>query len=86
MKQHFELTYQTSFQSNSLLKLQQFCTDYIIKSAEKIFRSLDFTSLPEKLLISLIEKDDLQMKEIEVWEYVLKWEYITHSRSYNLDR
>ncbi|UZO04988.1 uncharacterized protein OCT59_025349 [Rhizophagus irregularis] len=24
-------------------------------------------------LISLIKRDDLQMKEIEVWEYVLKW-------------
>jgi hypothetical protein len=27
----------------------------------------------EKSLISLIKRDDLQMKEVEVWEYVLKW-------------
>ena len=32
-----------------------------------------FTSLPEKLLISLIKSDDLQMKEVEIWEHVLKW-------------
>src|ERR1051325_10037133 len=43
------------------------------KSPEKIFKSLDFTSLPEKSLVSLIKKDNLQMKEIEVWEHVLKW-------------
>ncbi|RGB40657.1 hypothetical protein C1646_687352 [Rhizophagus diaphanus] len=45
----------------------------MVKSPEKIFKSLDFTSLPEKSLISLIKRDDLQMKEIEVWEHVLKW-------------
>jgi len=73
MEQHFELTYQTCFQSNNLSKLQQFCMDLMAKSPEKIFKSLDFTSLSEKSLISIIKRDDLQMKEIEVWEHVLKW-------------
>ncbi len=73
IEQHFELTHQTSFQSIFLLKLQRVCTDFMTKSPEKIFKSLDFTSLPEKSLISLIKRDDLQMKEIEVWEHVLKW-------------
>ena len=73
LKQNFELVNRISFQSNSLLKLQQFCIDFMIKSPEKIFKSLDFASLPEKSLMSLIERDDLQMKEIEVWDNVLKW-------------
>ncbi|GBB91901.1 hypothetical protein RclHR1_19330001 [Rhizophagus clarus] len=73
MEQQFELIYQTSFHSNSLLELQKFCTDCITKSPEKIFKSLDFTSLPEKSLISLIERDDLQMDEVKIWEHVLKW-------------
>ncbi|UZO05042.1 uncharacterized protein OCT59_025403 [Rhizophagus irregularis] len=73
MEQHFELIHRTSFQSNSLLELQQYCTDFMVKSPEKIFKSLDFTSLSEKSLIQLIKRDDLQMKEIEVWEHVLKW-------------
>ncbi|PKY17438.1 hypothetical protein RhiirB3_430068, partial [Rhizophagus irregularis] len=50
MEQHFELIHRTSFQSNSLIKIQQFCTDFMVKSPEKIFKSLDFTSLPEKSL------------------------------------
>ncbi|GBC02826.1 hypothetical protein RclHR1_04840009 [Rhizophagus clarus] len=66
MKQHFELTYQTSFQSNNLLRLQQFCTDLIANSPEKIFKSFDLISLSENSLIQLIKRDDLQMKEIEV--------------------
>jgi hypothetical protein len=73
MEQHFELIHRTSFQSNSLLEFQQFCTDFMAKSPEKIFKSLDFTSLPEKSLVQLIKRDDLQMKEVEVWEHVLKW-------------
>ncbi|EXX62603.1 uncharacterized protein OCT59_029128 [Rhizophagus irregularis] len=73
IEQHFELTYRTSFQSNSLLELQNYCTDFMDKFPEKVFKSLDFASLPEASLISLIIKDDLQMKEIEIWEHVLKW-------------
>ncbi|GES90238.1 hypothetical protein GLOIN_2v1882676 [Rhizophagus clarus] len=73
MEQRFEFIYRTSFQSHNLSEIQKFCIDFMAKFPEKIFKSLDFTSLPEKFLISLIKKDDLQMKEIEVWEYVLKW-------------
>ncbi|GBB87259.1 hypothetical protein RclHR1_01370018 [Rhizophagus clarus] len=73
MEQNFELTHRISFQSNNLSEIQNFCTGFMAKSPEKIFKSLDFTSLPENSLISLIKRDDLQMKEIEVWEHVLKW-------------
>ncbi|GBB91481.1 hypothetical protein RclHR1_01880012 [Rhizophagus clarus] len=73
IEQHFGLIHNASFQSNSLLLLQDFCTNFIAKFPEKVFKSLDFVSFPEKSLISLIERDDLQMKEIEIWEYVLKW-------------
>jgi hypothetical protein len=73
IEQYFELIYQTSFHSNSLLELQNFCTNIMAKFPEKIFKSLDFTSLSEKSLVSLIKRDDLQMKEIEIWEHVLKW-------------
>ncbi|GBB85473.1 hypothetical protein RclHR1_00120027 [Rhizophagus clarus] len=54
--------------------LLQEVVDYLQnKIPREIFKSLDFTSLPEKSLIQLIKRDDLQMKEVEVWEYVLKW-------------
>src|ERR1044072_1901405 len=43
------------------------------KEPVKIFESLNFSSIPEKLLISLIQNDNLQMSEFQVWEHVLKW-------------
>ncbi|GES93538.1 BTB/POZ protein [Rhizophagus clarus] len=73
MEQHFEFIHRTSFQFNSLVELQQFCTDFMVKSPEKIFKSLDFTSISEKSLVQFIKRDDLQMKEIDVWEHVLRW-------------
>ncbi|GBC34391.2 BTB/POZ protein [Rhizophagus irregularis DAOM 181602=DAOM 197198] len=53
-------------------ELQQFCIDCITKSPQ-IFKSFDVTIFSEKSLTSLIKRDDLQMKEIEIWEHVLKW-------------
>ncbi|RGB37310.1 hypothetical protein C1646_757077 [Rhizophagus diaphanus] len=76
MEQHFGLVYQTSFQSNSLLELQNFCTNCMAKSPQNNFKSFDFTSLSEKTLTTLIKRDDLQMKEIEIWEQVLKWSLV----------
>jgi hypothetical protein len=73
LEQHFGFTQQIISQTNNLFKLQEFCTNIVIQSPEKVFKSLSFTSFPEKSIISIIKSDDLQMKEIEVWEHVLKW-------------
>ncbi|GES84534.1 hypothetical protein GLOIN_2v1868421 [Rhizophagus clarus] len=73
IEKHFEFTYQLSLQSNNLLELQEYCTNLMVQFPDRIIESFEFTSLSEKSLISLIKRDDLQMKEIEVWEHVLKW-------------
>ena len=73
IEQNFSMVYQTSFENNSFLKLQKFCTELISKGPDKIFKSLDFNSISEKSLISLIQHDNLQMRDVQVWEYVLKW-------------
>ncbi|RGB30400.1 hypothetical protein C1646_711378, partial [Rhizophagus diaphanus] len=71
--QNFGFTQQISSESDNLLELQEFCTNLMVQFPEKILLSFNFTSLSEKSLISLIKRDDLQMKEVEVWEHVLKW-------------
>src|SRR5436853_6032434 len=70
---HFNLIYQTSFEDDSFLELQKYCIDLMSKSPDKTFKSLNFSSIPEKLLVSLIQNDNLQMGEVQVWEHVLKW-------------
>src|SRR6266487_4958524 len=73
MEQNFNLVYQTSFENDSFLKLQSFCTELMSKEPEEIFKSIDFISISEKSLISLIQHENFQMSDIQVWEHVLKW-------------
>ncbi|EXX55674.1 uncharacterized protein OCT59_027257 [Rhizophagus irregularis] len=75
MEQNFNLIYQISFGNDSFLELQNFCTNLITKNPNKIFKSPNFSSIPEKLLVLIIQSENLQMSEIQVWEYVLKWGY-----------
>ena len=91
MEQNFNLVNQTSFEHDSFLKLQEFCTDLMSKEPEKVFKSLDFVSIPEKSLVSLLQNDNLQVNEIQVWEHVLKWglaqnpEISSNSSNYSKD-
>src|SRR5205814_1009261 len=72
MMQNFNLTYQISFE-NAFLELQKFCTELMSKEPKRIFESLDFISISEKSLITLIQHDNIQLGKVQVWEYVLKW-------------
>src|ERR1043165_5001650 len=64
MEKNFNFINQTSFEHDSFLELQKFCTDLMSKEPNKIFNSLDFVSIPEKSLVSLIQSDSLQMSEV----------------------
>src|SRR6266498_2349710 len=72
MEQNFDLIYRTSFENNSFLQLQKYCTDLISKEPRKIFNSPNFSLISEKLLVSLIQNENTQ-GEIQVWEHVIKW-------------
>jgi hypothetical protein len=71
------------------LELQKYCNEIISKESNKIFNSPRFSSIPEKLLIALIQNDNLQMNEVQVWENVIKWgiaqnpELSSDSKSYS---
>ncbi|EXX56575.1 hypothetical protein RirG_214860 [Rhizophagus irregularis DAOM 197198w] len=73
MEQNFNLVYQTSFENDSFLELQNYCTDLISKGPDKILKSMNFSSIPEKLSISIVQNNNLQMSEIQVWKYLIKW-------------
>jgi hypothetical protein len=73
IEQNFNLIHQTSFENNSFLELQKYCTDIISKEPDKIFNSLNFSSISENLLFTTIQSNNLQMSEIQIWEHVLEW-------------
>ncbi|RIB22793.1 hypothetical protein C2G38_945948 [Gigaspora rosea] len=73
LRLHFTQIYEQSSQNNELLELQNWCNNIIVKYPHKIFNSENFNSLQENALISLIRRDDLQMEEVKIWNYIIKW-------------
>ncbi|PKC69101.1 hypothetical protein RhiirA1_456404 [Rhizophagus irregularis] len=73
VNQNFNLIYQMSLENDTFLDLQKFCEKLLSKQPEKIFNSPDFTSISEKVLISLIQLDKIKMSEVQIWDHVLKW-------------
>ncbi|RIB05254.1 hypothetical protein C2G38_614012 [Gigaspora rosea] len=73
LRLNFVRIHQKSFQNDKLLKLQEWCNDILVKYPNKIFESEEFTSLQENALVSLIKRDDLQMEEVKIWNYIIKW-------------
>ncbi|GBB84898.1 hypothetical protein RclHR1_01150002 [Rhizophagus clarus] len=73
MEQNFNLIYQISFENVSFLELQKYCNNLVTKKPDKILKSQNFSSIPGKLLVSVIQSENLQMNVTQIWEHVLKW-------------
>ncbi|RHZ89530.1 hypothetical protein Glove_13g140 [Diversispora epigaea] len=73
LKTYFSLIYRTIFNENNFKNLKNYCNDIIAKHPNTIFDSSDFTSLPVSALVSLLKRDYLQMEEVKIWDYVIKW-------------
>ncbi|EXX58436.1 uncharacterized protein OCT59_020140 [Rhizophagus irregularis] len=73
MEQNFNLIYQMSFENDSFAEFKNYCNDLITKEPNKIFETTNFSSISENLLVTIIQSDNLQMNEIQIWEHVLNW-------------
>ncbi|RHZ71572.1 hypothetical protein Glove_256g119 [Diversispora epigaea] len=52
---------------------EDFWYNIIAKRPDTIFESENFHSLSEDALISILKRDDLQLEEIKIWEYLIEW-------------
>ncbi|RHZ81765.1 hypothetical protein Glove_117g95 [Diversispora epigaea] len=74
LRTNISMVYNTIFERKNFNDLQNFCCDDIIaKNPSLIFERSDFNSLTESKLVSFLKIDNLQMKEVEIWDYVIKW-------------
>ncbi|RIB24786.1 TLD-domain-containing protein [Gigaspora rosea] len=73
LRLNFARIYQTSFQNKQLQELQKWCNDIAAKYPSKVFESEDFITLQENALVSLIGRDDLQLEEVKIWNYIIQW-------------
>ncbi|GBC02008.1 hypothetical protein RclHR1_04410001 [Rhizophagus clarus] len=56
-----------------LVKLQEYCLDKVCSEPKILFNSDRFTQLSAHLLEIILKRDDLNLEEIEIWEYLVKW-------------
>src|SRR5581483_12350946 len=53
--------------------LYNFALDLVCKYPRVIFESNEFLKMEEEFLIRLLKRDDLELEEFEIWEYLIKW-------------
>ncbi|KAG9306432.1 hypothetical protein G9A89_003542 [Geosiphon pyriformis] len=73
LKENFLTSHETSYKHPSFKKLQAFFTEIAAINPAVIFNSQDFTSLDQNVLTSILARDDLNMKESEIWEKIMEW-------------
>ncbi|CAG8513843.1 7146_t:CDS:2 [Scutellospora calospora] len=64
---------QVVYKHKTLFEFKDFCLEQICESPEALFYSNNFVSLEEQHLLSLIKQDKLNMKEIEIWNHIIRW-------------
>ncbi|EXX54491.1 hypothetical protein GLOIN_2v1785846 [Rhizophagus irregularis DAOM 181602=DAOM 197198] len=73
MQENFDLVRRTVFQNDRLKKLQDYCVERICKEPTLLFSSKDYLSVNLTVLLRVFQRDDLQLDEIEVWDYLIQW-------------
>jgi hypothetical protein len=54
-------------------KLRDHCIQFILKDPQMLIVSKKFLLLDEDILSELLKRDDLEIEEISIWNYLIKW-------------
>ncbi|RGB30054.1 hypothetical protein C1646_765847 [Rhizophagus diaphanus] len=73
VQENFVLVLHTVFKLPSCKKLQNYCLESICADPRPFITSENFTSLDKDILYGLLERNDLQIEEIVVWDSLIKW-------------
>ncbi|GBB88916.1 hypothetical protein RclHR1_15530003 [Rhizophagus clarus] len=70
---NFILVLHTVFKLDNCKRLQDYCLESICENPLPFFSSKTFPSIDKEILFCLLKREDLQIEEIFVWEYLIKW-------------
>ncbi|EXX73316.1 uncharacterized protein OCT59_012279 [Rhizophagus irregularis] len=71
--ENFVLVLNAVFRLDNCKKLQDYCLESICENPLPFFSSKIFPLINKEILFDLLERDDLQIKEVIVWDYLIKW-------------
>ncbi|CAG8620750.1 1921_t:CDS:2 [Ambispora gerdemannii] len=80
--QNFAQTKRIAFHHEAFKRLQLFCDQVISNYPETVFLAKDFALLDRQTLLSLLHRDDLTTKEINIWQRIIEWG-IAHTSNIN---
>ncbi|CAG8664086.1 6249_t:CDS:2, partial [Scutellospora calospora] len=66
LKRHIETINRASFKNDHFQVLQQFCT---VNDPGKVLSAINFDSISENALISLLKRDHFGMDEVQMWDH-----------------
>ncbi|RHZ75748.1 hypothetical protein Glove_209g56 [Diversispora epigaea] len=80
LRRHFDSVCRMSFRNDTFQDLQHYCTEVMSKNPEMMIfcnnnnnnntKTIDFN---EQAMVSLLERNDFRMEEIQIWENLIKW-------------
>ncbi|CAI2188578.1 4932_t:CDS:2, partial [Funneliformis geosporum] len=73
VQRHMIEVLHTVFQLVSCKKLQEYCLETICENPIPFFELKNFSTLDNDILYQLLCRDDLQVEEVLVWDYLIKW-------------
>ena len=63
----------TICQYDNFTNLYKLALDLVCENPEILFKSKEFLKMKEVHLIQVLRCDELEIEEIEIWEYLIKW-------------
>ncbi|RIA83819.1 BTB/POZ protein [Glomus cerebriforme] len=73
IKQNFIYVHEIIFQHDTFIYLKEFWNNTILKEPRLLFEAKNFSEFEESSLIEILEMDDLNIEEIDIWINVIRW-------------
>ncbi|GES81785.1 hypothetical protein GLOIN_2v1878320 [Rhizophagus clarus] len=73
LEENFYLVHHSIFKLSCCEKLQNHCLESICMNPQPFFTSNDYHLLDENILYGLFKRDDLNVKEIDIFDFLIKW-------------
>jgi hypothetical protein len=71
--ENFVLVLHAVFNLDNCKRLRDYCLESICENPLQFFISETFPSINKEILFGLLKRDDLQIEEVIVWDYLIKW-------------
>src|SRR5437660_2434807 len=53
--------------------LQNYCDELICENPEVVLNSNNVATIEKSMIVSILKRDDLEMDEIDIWNYIIQW-------------